>query len=276
MAQSTPPKPDSHPQLENYDQYLGDVLSEYCLQLSPNGASIIELVPSLEIEGEVLGESGGIEDVDPKGESPANLPASPSILATSKKSLLEHQDDSKGEENRLQIDESIQEGEKRDQKEASLEAPRRKVKVYEMEPLKDPEQEKKRKMAVTAKLSRDKQKRRMMELQGEVEKLSRINTQCSKVFRRTHEDLRKLNKEILETDKWKAQMMSQIRKKDRELKDASQSMALLCGHLDIIAESLGDDNPAKRLLVSLRKRAPSRSPHTDDPTSISTSQQSPS
>ena len=270
MAQPTPPKPDSPPQLENYDQYLRDVLSEYCLQLNPSGTSIIELVSPLQIEGEVLGEAVGIKDVDPKWESPAYLPAYPSISATLGKSSLEHQD-----EYRLQINESIQEGERSDQKEASVKAPgrKKKVKVYEMEPLMDPEQEKKRQQAVSAKMNRDKHKRRVMELESEVEKLSRINTQCSQILQRTHEDVWMLKKEISEKDKWKAQMMSQIRKKDRELKDVRQSMVLFCNQLDIIAESLGDDNPTKHRLKSLIEQVSSYLPHSADPTSTSISQE---
>ena len=74
-------------------------------------------------------------------------------------------------------------------------------------------------------------------------KISRIYSQCSKVLRRTHEDVWKLRKEISEMEGPDGGVTKRLRAYTHEAKHS---------HLDIIA----DDNPAKCLIKSLIRRVP--------------------
>lgn len=98
----------------------------------------------------------------------------------------------------------------------------------------------------------------MKALEKKVAKKDRIISQCTKVIRRTNQDRINIQVKLTRIEEQQLQLQEQIKKEEEVVRDMRESLALFCGHLDIIASSLDDDNPAKRLILSLLQRLPPR------------------
>lgn len=74
----------------------------------------------------------------------------------------------------------------------------RKPKVYELEPLEDKESERRRKNAITARLHRNKTKKRLLEIQDEVEKVKKETEDLKKMLNKLQKTTAHLQKQLEE------------------------------------------------------------------------------
>ncbi|KAK4307053.1 hypothetical protein Pmani_021159 [Petrolisthes manimaculis] len=233
-------------ELSEYDQYLRNILTEYGLRFENDDSQITEMEEApLSYEELKEAEEEEEEEEEEKEEEDLKVQA-----ATVPGTSIYKRDANIDEEDRGEGGTS-----------GSSDPPKKRIRKYEMQPLENPFMERKRVMAVTAKRYRDRQKSQMKELENMVEKKGRIISQCTKVIRRTNQDRIKLQKELTTSKEQQVEVEAKVKKKEGDVRDMREKLALFCGHLDIIAGSLDDDNPAKRLILSLLKRLPHRMSH---------------
>ncbi|KAG7162170.1 uncharacterized protein LOC121874217 [Homarus americanus] len=142
----------------------------------------------------------------------------------------------------------------------------KKIKVYEMAPYEDPDKEKRRLNAIMARKNREIKKREIQGLKKENQSLRHVIAQCNKVLRKTNSDVQQLRLELKKSKKFKLQFEETVKSKNRELRDAHDKLVLYRGHIELIACSLEEDNPAKKLIEALLKRMPASRSFTDDTT----------
>ncbi|XP_064087651.1 protein split ends-like [Macrobrachium nipponense] len=135
--------------------------------------------------------------------------------------------------------------------------PKKKVKKYEFQQqFEDPEEERKRLNAINARRNRIKQKALTNHLKEKAKTLEDVNQKCGMVLKRMDSDARKLAQQLEERNKEKAILDKALREKELEIRDQREKLALFRGHLDLIASSLEDDNPGKKLISNLLKKLP--------------------
>nr|XP_045596968.1 uncharacterized protein LOC123757435 isoform X1 [Procambarus clarkii]XP_045596969.1 uncharacterized protein LOC123757435 isoform X1 [Procambarus clarkii]XP_045596970.1 uncharacterized protein LOC123757435 isoform X1 [Procambarus clarkii] len=227
-----------------YHSYLENVFSELGIQFSPGGTSIVEVDDDLDI---VDDNQRAIVGEDPSGTSSAGdslltyhhkdqhgaykgaAPGLPSLI------------DSKQETQVDTLDKQFR---------------KKKVKIYEAGPFEDEEREKRRINAINAKKNRDKTKRSIENLQKDVRSLKHVNNQCRKALLRTSADMQLLQQKMQQLRERLETETRRLRDKEKEVREKRERLALLKGHLEIIASGLDDDNPAKRLINHLVDRLP--------------------
>ncbi|XP_066974782.1 protein split ends-like isoform X1 [Macrobrachium rosenbergii] len=134
---------------------------------------------------------------------------------------------------------------------------KKKVKKYEFQQqFDDPEEERKRLNAINARKNRMKQKALTYQLKEKAKTLEDVNQKCGMVIKRMDSDARKLKQQLEDRIKEKAILDKALREKELEIRDQREKLVLFRGHLDLIASSLEDDNPGKRLISNLLKKLP--------------------
>ena len=134
---------------------------------------------------------------------------------------------------------------------------KKKIKKYEVtEPLEDPELEKRRLNAINARKHRVRHKMQTQELSDKNKKLENVVRQCSKALKRTISDVQKLKLGLEEEKSDRFALEQQLKKKENEVREQREKLALFRGHLDLIASSLDDDNPARKLITSVVRKLP--------------------
>ncbi|ROT79835.1 uncharacterized protein [Penaeus vannamei] len=123
------------------------------------------------------------------------------------------------------------------------------------EPFSDPEKERRRINAVTAKRNRDKKNMEFDGMCDEVTRLRHVNRQSATAFKRLHAEIQKLSAELQTSKQRNASSEEKLRQKTRELRDHREKFALFRGHLELIASILDDANPAKRQIAGLLRSA---------------------
>ncbi|XP_037800542.1 uncharacterized protein LOC119595488 [Penaeus monodon] len=93
-------------------------------------------------------------------------------------------------------------------------------------------------------------------LRGDVRNLSHVNRQCNKALRRTNADIQKLFGQLASSRKLVASLQEKIDQKEKELRGRREKFLLFRGHLELIVNSLDDDNPARKLIANLLKTLP--------------------
>lgn len=260
-----------------YDDYIHSLLSNYGIQFSPGGSGIVEIEEEpcspYFVEDQQGAERSTEKDEQVEEEEPSRSTVkqvaerNESVLTNLKREGLKSDSGSYESANikrvsvdgyesdddaALTIDESGEVGSTKGIKHVPRR--RKKAKLYEMEPLEDPEKEKKRMNAVLARKNREMKKRIMMDLDEKVRRLRHVNTQCTKVIRRTDSDIQQLRQDLSAANASVTQLTEVVRSKDREIRQQREKLLLFQGHLDLIGSSLDDDNPARRLIQALLHR----------------------
>ncbi|XP_063607051.1 uncharacterized protein LOC134781724 [Penaeus indicus] len=262
MAEDSARKATTGDTEENYETYLHDVLADLGIQLSPGGMGIVEIdrTPS---DDEVPG--GGLLCLadSPPEATEGDKPTRRGNAAKKRKTA---KTDSKASEtfNDISTDEDavkspVSSEESVGQPSTSTRSPerKRKRKAYEVDkPFQDPERERRRMNAITARRNREKKKREIKGLRGNVRNLSHVNRQCNKALRRTNADIQKLYEQLASSRRLNASLQETIDQKEKELRGRREKFLLFRGHLELIGASLDDDNPAKKLIAGLLKTLP--------------------
>ncbi|XP_068218393.1 uncharacterized protein [Palaemon carinicauda] len=137
---------------------------------------------------------------------------------------------------------------------------KKKVKKYEcQQQLEDPEEERKRLNAINARRNRMKQKELTQSLKKRAKTLEDVNQKCGLVLKRLDGDAWKLRQQLEESNKEKALLEKSLKEKESEIREQREKFALFRGHLDLIASSLDEDNPSKKLITNLLKKLPGSS-----------------
>lgn len=136
----------------------------------------------------------------------------------------------------------------------SEDSSKKRPKKYEWQPLTDQEEERKRLNAVNARRNRIKQKKHTQELTEKNRSLQNINSQCSKALRKTTSDVQKLEKDIEDRQRQRNALEEELRRREQEVSQQREQLKLFQGHLDLISSSLDDENPAKKLILTLLQK----------------------
>ncbi|KAK8721364.1 hypothetical protein OTU49_012784 [Cherax quadricarinatus] len=222
-----------------YGNYLEKVLYELGIQFSPGGSSIVEAevdtgcteeLQSL-LEDDSCGRRHSVGDIGTQ-HGKCTLHDTQQEVLSSKLELSEGDHDS------------------------STPKIYRKKRVYEIGPLENEEMERKRINAVNAKKNREIKKRQIEDLRQELKTLKHINTQCYKALLKTSGDTAQLHQRVRQLQEQLELTEKKLKNKEKENKDRKERMALIQGHLELIAGGLDDDNKAKKLIEILLQRLP--------------------
>ncbi|KAK7081547.1 hypothetical protein SK128_013657 [Halocaridina rubra] len=123
-------------------------------------------------------------------------------------------------------------------------------------PFDDPEQEKKRLNALNAYKNRVKNKRLTQDLREKNNKLEHVNVQCSKALKKITSERKLLQQEIKDRGLERSALEEELKRKENEVREQREKLALFRGHMDLIANSLDEDNPARKLITTLLNRLP--------------------
>ncbi|XP_047480332.1 uncharacterized protein LOC125032963 isoform X2 [Penaeus chinensis] len=261
MAEDSARKATTGDTEENYQTYLHDVLADLGIQLSPGGMGVVEIDRSLSGDED---PGGGLYFADsPPEATEGNKPTQRENAAKKRKTV---KTDSRASETSCDIstDEDavkspVSSEEFAEKPSTSNRCPerKRKRKAYEVDkPFQDPERERKRVNAITARRNREKKKKEIDSLRRDVRNLSHVNRQCNKALKRTNADIQKLHEQLASSRKLVTSLQETIDQKEKELRGLREKFLLFRGHLELIVNSLDDDNPAKKLIASLLKTLP--------------------
>ncbi|XP_047480331.1 uncharacterized protein LOC125032963 isoform X1 [Penaeus chinensis] len=262
MAEDSARKATTGDTEENYQTYLHDVLADLGIQLSPGGMGVVEIDRSLSGDED---PGGGLYFADsPPEATEGNKPTQRENAAKKRKTV---KTDSRASETSCDIstDEAdavkspVSSEEFAEKPSTSNRCPerKRKRKAYEVDkPFQDPERERKRVNAITARRNREKKKKEIDSLRRDVRNLSHVNRQCNKALKRTNADIQKLHEQLASSRKLVTSLQETIDQKEKELRGLREKFLLFRGHLELIVNSLDDDNPAKKLIASLLKTLP--------------------
>ncbi|XP_042871728.1 uncharacterized protein LOC122253034 isoform X2 [Penaeus japonicus] len=240
---------------ENFKTYLHDLLSDLGIQLSPGGMGIVEIdhLPSdEEVSCSLLAPV----------ESPPTVPEGGEEVRARKRkrftgTIKAHVSSPDLSSDEDAVTSPVPSQEAAEQPSPSFRNPEKKPKIYQIEkPFNDPELERKRINAITAKQNRDKKKMEIDRLRADVRNLSRVNSQCSKALKRTNADIQKLYEKLESSRKHNSLLQEKIKQKEMEIRGQQEKFVLFRGHLDLILSSLEDDGPAKKLIANLLKKLP--------------------
>ncbi|XP_071520534.1 uncharacterized protein [Panulirus ornatus] len=232
-----------------FSNYLDQILTELGIQISPDGSGIVEVRQ----DAEASLDSPDDErcdifcDVKASGESPTpdytKDPRGRQHSSNTDVPLIIDLDANYGEETEKTISGA-----------GASHRPKRQ-RVYEIsKPFDDKELEKKRQNAINSKRNRDMKKWMTDDLQRQIKSLTYINNQCCKALLKTNADVHRLQRTIKELEDYKKMQDAQLQQKDGEIRERRERQLLLTGHLDLIASSLDDVNPARRLINNILRR----------------------
>ncbi|XP_042871741.1 uncharacterized protein LOC122253040 [Penaeus japonicus] len=127
-------------------------------------------------------------------------------------------------------------------------------KMYDIAgPFSDPELERRRINAVTAKENRDRKKRDNDSLREQVRSLTFVNGQAAKALKQLDADVQKLSAKMKTLEQHNLSLQEEIKQKAMEIHGHHKRFVFFREHLDLIFSSLGDENPAKKLIANLLK-----------------------
>ncbi|XP_027225342.2 uncharacterized protein [Penaeus vannamei] len=241
---------------ENYQTYLQDILADLGIQLSPGGTGVVEIDRSTsddEVAGLCLADS---PPEAPEGDKPtrrSNEAKKRKIVKTELK-VFETSCGISSDEDAVKSPISSEESAEQPSTSSRNPKEKKKRKAYEFDqPFQDPEQERRRMNAITAKKNRERKKMEIDRLRGDVRNLSHVNRQCNKALKRTNADIQKHIDLLALSEQRIASLKEKLEQRERELRGRRERFLLFRGHLDIIVNSLDDDNPAKKLIANLLK-----------------------
>ncbi|XP_047480291.1 uncharacterized protein LOC125032935 isoform X2 [Penaeus chinensis] len=127
-------------------------------------------------------------------------------------------------------------------------------KLYEItEPFSDPVKEKRRINAITAKEIRDRKKWKTDRMCEQIQCLNLVNRKCTLALKRLESEIQKLDGKLKASKRRNEHLQEKITQKEKQLQDHREKFLLFRGYLELIASTLDDNNPAKKLIANLLK-----------------------